>query len=86
MEQNTNPEDRHIICGKLIRSETRHPQSGILVLLLEQVDGRELEVLVYAESMLQQLATLFGSVDAAVGQQIELSLDVFGIPVLRLST
>lgn len=78
MEQTTHPEDRHIRVGKLIRYEARHPQSGIMALVLRRPDGSEMEVLVHAESMLQQLATLFGSVDAAIGQEIKLELDVFG--------
>lgn len=42
-----------------------------------------MEVLVDAESTLQQLAASFGSADAAVGQEIELELDVFGFADLR---
>jgi hypothetical protein len=37
-----------------------------------------MEVLMDAESTLQHLAATFGSADAAIGQNIELSLDVFG--------
>jgi hypothetical protein len=37
------------------------------------------EVLVDAESTLQFATATFGSADAAVGQDIELSLDTFGI-------
>jgi hypothetical protein len=85
MKQTTRPEDRHIISGKLIRYEARHIQSGLLALTLCRVNGREIEVLVDAESTLQHLASSFGSADAAVGQEIELELDTFGIPAIRLS-
>lgn len=83
MEQTTRPEDSHILVGKLIRYEARHPQSGIMVLLLRRTDGSEMEVLVDADSTLQHLATLFGSADAAVGREIEVSLDVFGFADVR---
>ncbi len=79
MEQRTRPDDSHILVGKLMRYEARHPQSGLLALTLRQADGREKEVLVDAESTLQHLAATFGSADAAVGQNIELELDVFGL-------
>jgi hypothetical protein len=79
MEQTTRPEDSYVIVGKLIRYEARHPQSGLLALTLCQIDGKEMEVLVDAESTLQLLASTFGSADAAVGQDMELSLDTFGI-------
>jgi hypothetical protein len=82
MEQTTRPEDRHAIVCKLIRYEARHPQSGIMALTLRRADGKEVEVLVDAESTLQYLAARFGSADAAVGQKIELSLDVFGFAEL----
>ncbi len=78
MEQTTRPEDYHAIVGKLIRYRARHPQSGIMALVLRRANGTEMEVLVDAESALQHLAASFGSADAAVGQVVELSLDVFG--------
>ncbi len=83
MKQTARPEDNHIVSGKIIRYEARHPQSGLLVLTLHEANGREMEVLVDAESTLQYLVATFGSADAAVGHEIELELDVFGIADLR---
>jgi hypothetical protein len=50
-----------------------------MALTLRRADGKEVEVLVDAESTLQYLAARFGSAAAAVGQKIELSLDVFWV-------
>jgi hypothetical protein len=83
MEQKMPPEDSHIHVGRLIRYEARHPHSGVMALTLQQANGSEMEVLVDAESTLQHLASVFGSVNAAVGQEVVLSQDVFGFSWVR---
>lgn len=86
MEQTIRPEDdHHSVAGVLLAMERPDPHSGILALLLRGEDRSEMEVLMDAESTLHHLAATFGSADAAVGQEIELSLNVLGFAGLRRS-
>ncbi len=57
--------------------------SGFLALQLRGADDTQIEVSADAALTLQQLA---GSAEAALGQTLELSLDVFGFPELRVFT
>ncbi len=78
MEQMTRPEADHTLRGTLLAMESLDPQSGVLALTLRQADGSKIEVLLDSESMLQYLTAIFGSADAAAGQKVALSGDVFG--------
>jgi hypothetical protein len=71
------------VCGTLESYEAHAPASGLLRLQLRDEGGSMLEVLADAASALEQLAAVFGSPEAALGQWIELALDQFGFARLR---
>ena len=73
----------HTVSGTLLGATALHPLSGLVALQLRGGDTGEIEVLADAASTHQQLASAFGSTDAAMGKDIEVSLDVFGFPDLR---
>ncbi len=70
--------DDHTLRDTFIRDTLHSLHRALLALMLRRVNGSDMEVLVDAETTLQHLAASFGSADAAVGQKVELSLDVFG--------
>ena len=73
------------VCGTLERCEALGPRGGLIRLQIRASDGTPIEVLADAASTLEQLASLFGSPEGAVGQRIELELDLFGFAALRSS-
>ena len=75
-------QDPAILRGTLAAIFSVHPASGLVALRLRQADGSKREVLADAASLLGQLAAAFGSPQDALGQQIELALDLFGFPTL----
>ena len=68
--------------GTLEAFEALGPGGGLIRLQLRDADDEALEVLADAASVLEQLASLFGSPEGAVGQWIGLELDLFGFAAL----
>ena len=76
-------QDCHTECGTLEAFEALGPGGGLIRLQLRGADGTPTEVLADAASTLEQLASLFGTPEGAVGQGIGLELDLFGFAALR---
>ncbi len=83
MKGATRPLDCDTVCGTLESYEAHAPASGLLRLQLRDEGGSTLDVLADAASALEQLAAVFGSPEAGLGQWIELALDQFGFARLR---
>ena len=79
-------QDGHTVCGTLLRATPLHPLSGLVALQLRGGDGSEIEVLADAGLTLRQLAAAFGSANAAIGERIEIALDLFGFPTVQAFT
>ena len=76
-------QDCHSVSGTLEAFEVLGPASGLLRLQLRGAGGTGTEVLADAASVFEQLASLFGSPESAVGQWIGLELDLFGFAAIR---
>ena len=83
MKGDTRPFDCDTVWGTLERYEAHGPASGLIRLQLRGAGGSRLEVLADAASVLERLASLLGSPEAALGQRIGLELDLFGFAALR---
>ena len=79
-------EDCLRVRGTLLSVDLQPSESGLVALQLGGAVGSSIEVLADAAFTLQQLTAAFGSAKAAVDQPIELTLDVFGFPELRVFT
>ena len=77
------PQKPDLLQGTLETVYSLYPASGLVALHLRGADGSEREVLADAASLLGQLAAAFGSPQDALGQQIELALDLFGFPEVQ---
>ena len=80
------PQEYHILRGSLASLHSAYPANGLVALGLRAADGSELEVLVDAASLLGQPGAAFGSPPDALGQPVELALDLFGFATLRACT
>ena len=82
MTRTAKCQDPRPVCGTLEHVEPLGT-GGLLALRLRRPSGGRVEVLADAASAMEELARVFGTAERALGQRIELSLDVFGFPRLE---